>query len=154
MALKLPAMTDTFKVILRLDSAIGADADAYEAYLDSLDEGHLQLKEQPTRFVLRKVLPHRLSEKVQEKQYTYKKGGFKVHLAFIAEDVRCSILSIENPGHVAPEDRIVFKAHSDGGASEELIAVLKAANVVNDLYRAKQTALGGEGAAASIKKKS
>lgn len=153
MALKLPSLHDTFKVVLRIDSAVQADAEGYERYLETLDEGHLQLAEEPTRFVLRKVLPNRLYKKVQNDQFQMVDGKMQVQLAFTSEEVRCSLVGIENPAHLAAEERVDFKPDSDGGASEELIAMLQAAGVVMDLYRAKQTAVGAKGNADLVKKK-
>ena len=153
MALKLPSLHDTFKVVLRIDSAIGADAEAYERYLETLDEGLLQLKEEPTRFVLRKVLPNRLYKKIQGDQLQMKDGEMKVFFSFTSQEVRCSLIGIENPPHLPAEDRIEFKAESDGGASEDLMSQLQAAGVVMDLYKAKQAAVGPKTGLDALKKK-
>lgn len=153
MALKLPSLHDTFKVVLRIDSAVQADAEGYERYLETLDEGHLQLSEEPTRFVMRKVLPNRLYKKVQDDQFQLKGKETVMSLSFTSQDVRCSLVGIENPAHLPAEERIEFKADSDGGACENLTAQLQAAGVIMDLYRAKQTAVGDKGNADLVKKK-
>lgn len=139
MALKLPSRNETFKVVLRLDSAIGCPAEDYDKYLESLDESVLQLTEEPTRFVMRKVLPYRLASGVQDKQFSFKKGEVEVRSSFMLEEVRCSIVGIENPAHIPLEERLEFKADGDGGASEDLMSILGASNLVMDLYRARQT---------------
>lgn len=139
MALKLPSRNETYKVVLRLDSAIGCGDEDYERYLETLDESILQLKEEPTRFVMRKVLPYRLASGVQDKQFSFKKGEVEVRSSFMLEEVRCSIVGIENPPHLAPEDRLEFKADGDGGASEELMAALGASGLIMDLYKTRQT---------------
>ena len=153
MALKLPSLHDTFKVVLRIDSAVQADAEAYQRYLETLDEGHLLLSEEPTRFVMRKVLPNRLFKKVQNEQFEMVDGKMQVQLAFTSEEVRCSLIGVENPPHVPADERLEFKAESDGGASENLMASLNAAGVVMDLYRARQTAVGPKTGQDALKKK-
>lgn len=153
MALKLPSLHDTFKVVLRIDSAVQADSEGYERYLETLDEGHLKLAEEPTRFVMRKVLPNRLYKKVQDDQFQFKGKEAVLSFSFTSQDVRCSLIGIENPPHLPLEDRIEFKADSDGGACENLIAQLQAAGVIMDLYRAKQTAVGAKDQSDTVKKK-
>lgn len=152
MALKLPSRSESFKVVMRIDSALGEGAD-YEAYLASLSEEHLKLQSEPTRLVLRKVLPYRLAQGVQNQQFKYVGGEVSIQPAFMLEEVRCSIIGIENPSDVADADKIEFKSHSDGGASEELMSLLQAAGLVMDLYRARQTSVGPKDASDGIKKK-
>ena len=152
MALKLPSKSESFKVVMRIDSALGEGAD-YDLYLEALNEEHLKLVEEPTRLVMRKVLPYRLAQGVQNQQFTYKGGEVQIQPAFMLEEVRCSIISVENPATVSNEDRIDFKAHSDGGASEELMSLLQAAGLVMDLFRARQTAVGSKDIGDGIKKK-
>lgn len=152
MALKLPSRNDTFRVVLRIDSALGDNAD-YEAYLKSLDESHLDLREEPTRIVMRNVLPLRLYRKVQDEQVEYKDGGVKINSSFTSEEVRCSIVGIENPPHLGADDKVEFKAAGDGGASEDLIAQFAAAGVIYDLYQARQTAVGSKADQDKLKKK-
>lgn len=139
MALKLPSRNETYKVVLRIDSAVGCSPSDYEKYLETLDESLLQLKEEPTRFVMRKVLPYRLASAVQDMQFGFEKNEVKVRSSFMLEEVRCSLVGIENPPHIPESEKIVFKADGDGGASEELMASLGAAGVTMDLYRTRQS---------------
>jgi len=152
MALKLPSRSDSVKVVLRIDSAIGEGAD-YEAYLTSLDESHLKLTEEPTRIVMRSVLPLRLYKKVQDDQVEYSDGKANIRTSFTSEEVRCSIIAIENPAHLPLDQRVEFKAASDGGASEELTSLFAAAGVLLDLYRARQTAVSPKDQQDALKKK-
>jgi hypothetical protein len=152
MALKLPSRNETYKVVLRLDSAIGCEPDQYDRYLETLDESLLELKEEPTRFVLRKVLPYRLASGVQDKQFAFKKGEMEVRSSFMLEEVRCSIVGIENPPHLPPEERLEFKADGDGGASEDLMAALGASGLAMDLYRTRQ-AINAKPNQEAVKKK-
>jgi|GEM_PF-6405303 len=152
MALKLPSKSESFKVVMRIDSALGEGAD-YEAYLESLSEEHLKLVEEPTRLVMRKVLPYRLAQGVQNQQFSYKGGEVQIQPAFMLEEVRCSIIAVENPASVPDDEKIEFKAHSDGGASEDLMSLLQAAGLVMDLFRARQTAVGSKEGSDALKKK-
>jgi hypothetical protein len=152
MALKLPSKSESFKVVMRIDSALGEGAD-YDAYLNSLSEEHLKLVDEPTRLVMRKVLPYRLAQGVQNQQFKYQGGEVTIQPAFMLEEVRCSIIGVENPANVSDEDKIDFKAHSDGGASEDLMSLLQAAGLVVDLYRARQSAVGPKDATDGVKKK-
>lgn len=152
MAIRLPSRNDTFRVVLRIDSALGPNAD-YEKYLDTLDESHLDLTEEPTRIVMRNVLPLRLYRKVQDEQVEYLDGKVKINSSFTSEEVRCAIVGIENPPHLGPDDRVEFRAASDGGAGDDLISQLAAAGLVFDLYRARQTAVGPKSKADNLKKK-
>ena len=153
MALKIPMKDETIKVISRLDSALSSDADVYEEYLKTLDESLLSFVdgETPTRFVMKKVLPLHLQQKIQDKQVAFVDGKPEIRLGFMSEDVRCSLVAVENPADIPDDQKIKFAKDSDGGASKDLVAHLLAAGVVNDLYQAKQYAVSGIGEA--LKKK-
>lgn len=148
MSLKLPSRTDTIKVIVRADSALKwpeskEDADeVWASYLKSNDEGFLEFNEgeQPTRFVLRKVLTYDQAQKVQNQQMTMRDGQVQVQMSFIMEEVRQSLVDIENPELTPLPDRIQFKKDSDGGCSKEIVEGLHALGAVMDLYTARQNA--------------
>lgn len=149
MAIKLPGLSDTLRVILRIDDAIahkktinqdGEEIDVYEQYLDTLDESLLEIVpgKQPTYFVMRKVLPQRFADKVDDKKMkTDDKGKSTPSTAFVTEEVRLALVDIINPDNVPEEEKIIYKRDSDGGTSKDLIAQLHAVNVLYDLYRAK-----------------
>lgn len=153
MALKLPSSTDTFKVIARIDTAVSCTAEAYSNYLDTLDESLLNLTAEPTRFVMRKVLPYRAAQGVQNQQFRYAGGEVQLQPAFMLEEVRCSVVGIENPSNVEPDEKLNWEAHSDGYTSFDLMAKLQGAGVVMDLYRARQTAVGPRDNQEALKKK-
>jgi len=148
MSLKLPSRTDTIKVIVKVDSALKWPESAEEsdelwaAYLKSNDESYLEFKEgeQPTRFVLRKVLNYDQAQKVQNQQMSMKDGQIQVQMSFIMEEVRQALVGIENPELTPLADQIVFKKDGDGGASKEIVEGLHALGVVMDLYTARQNA--------------
>jgi len=150
MSLKLPSRTDTIKVIVKADSAIfwpESDEEKDEIwanYLKTLNEDLLLFKEgeKPTRFVMRKVLNYDQAQKVQNQQMTMKDGQIQVQMSFIMEEVRQSIVDIENPEYVPLPDRIQFKKDSDGGCSKEIVEGLHSIGVVMDLYTARQNVTG------------
>lgn len=153
MAIKIPTKDETFSVIASLDSALEKDGDAYEKYLQTLDESHLKIipGEEPTRFVMRKVLPFKLAQKVQNAQIEISEAGTQIKPAFMMEEVRCSLVDVQNPPSLPASDHIKFEKHSDGGASYGIMEMLLAAGVVNDLYKARAYAILGLGD--SLKKK-
>jgi hypothetical protein len=93
---------------------------------------------QPTRFVMRKVLPFSLAKKVQNDQVTTRDGKMEVQLGFISEEVRASLVDIKNPEDVPQDQWIKFEKDKDGGASEKLMELLMAARIVDELYSARQ----------------
>jgi hypothetical protein len=111
-------------------------------YLKDLDETRLKVVEngKPTRFILRKILPYKLSLKLKNAQVAMKDGTLTPQLSFMNEDVRLSLIDIENP-EVPPKYEkhlLKFKKHGDGGASDEIMEKLEAFGAVADLYQAKQ----------------
>jgi len=136
------------KVISRRDRTIQeVTPEAYEAYLVDLDESILGITEETkcTRFVLRKVLTYKAQLKVKNAQVSMEDGVVKPQLSFMSEEVRLSLMDIENPD--VPEDHkkylLTYKRENDGGAGYNLMAILESAGVVNDLYAAKVKANEG-----------
>ena len=140
MAVLLPTQRDTFDVIISIDSALDISSEDWERYRETLDESHLKFKDgmQPTRFVMRKVLPFSLAKKVQNDQVTTRDGKMEVQLGFISEEVRASLVDIKNPEDVPQDQWIKFEKDKDGGASEKLMELLMAARIVDELYAARQ----------------
>lgn len=139
MAIKLPGKNDLIKVVSQVDGALVKDEEAYKMYQKTLDESYLTFKpnEEPTRFVLKKVLSYDAAQKVKNEQTRVVNGQISVQLSFMAEDVRLSLVDIENPAYLNDLEKILYKKDSDGGASKELMSLLEAADVVNDLYTAR-----------------
>ena len=147
------------KVIVYKDAAIqGTTRDDYDSYMIDLDESKLTLVENglPTRFVLRKVLPYKLSMKLKNSQVAMRDGALTPQLAFMNEEVRLALVGIENPV-VPPEYQkhlIDFKMHGDGGASDAIMEKLEAFGVVSDLYAARQAHAPKSSLSETDKKKS
>ena len=148
MALKLPSRHDVVKVIVKADQSLVWPEDPAEAdeiwseYLRTNDETLLKFAEgqQPTRFILRKVLSYDQSTRVQNAQTTMRDGKVEIQMSFIMEEVRQALTDIENPDYVPLNDRIQHKRDSDQACSKEIIEGLQALNVIMDLYTARQNA--------------
>lgn len=141
MAVRLGSSSDVVKVISRHDDAIADDLtnEEFDLYQESLDESHLRLKSTPTRFVIRKTLPFGAQQEVTNQQVKIGNDGKpQVNFGFILEEVRCSLIGIENPEEIPEDQKIIFKKDADGFASKELIAKLNAIGIVSELYSAKQ----------------
>lgn len=143
MAISLPSIDETIEVISRVDSAISTTPEQYEDYLKTLDESLLQRVDgqEPTRFVLRKVLPTRAVKKLKSDQIGFEEGKPTFRFGSILDDVRYSLIDVKNPPSVPQEQQVSFTKDTDGYASENLIAVLDAAGIIMDLYTAKNYAV-------------
>lgn len=145
MAVFLPSLKDTFEVVIERDSALSMTSEEYKEYLDSkCNKTFLKKHEgkEPTIFVMRKVLPFELAEKVQNKQMNVSdKGKMNFQMAFMLEEIRASLIDIINAPDVPTDKAIKFTKDSDGGASEDLIAILHAAGIVQELYNARSSVL-------------
>jgi hypothetical protein len=133
----------TIKVISRIDGALDCTEDQYASYLETLDESTLNFKagEDPTRFVLRKTLPYKLGQKVKSQQIRMDKGEMFLNSSFIAEEVKYSLVDIENPPSVPTGSMLKFDGFKVDGlmiASDETMKLLSALEIVNDLYTARK----------------
>jgi hypothetical protein len=146
MALKLSTISDgKIEVIARIDSAIPSDlpTEKYDEYLQTLDESLLQIPDdqKPTKFVMRKVLPWAIAQKVSNMKAYVEKGEVKLQLSWMAYEVKYSLIDIINPEDLSEEDKIIFEKSTEGGAKESLMEKLVAAGIVEDLFNAKQNIL-------------
>ena len=147
------------RVITSKDASIeGTEPDVYKEYLETLDESKLSFVEggQPTRFVLRKIIPYKQSIRLKNSQVTMKDGELQPQIAFINEEVRLSLVDIENP-NVEPQHKkhlMEFKRDGDGGATHAIMEKLEAFGVVTDLYTARNHHAPKSGISNVDKKKS
>jgi hypothetical protein len=133
---------DNLELVLRIDSAVGCSDEEYSGYLEDLDEAKLKLKEgeEPTRFVMRKVLPYGVQKQVMNEQLKIgQRGETEFQMGHILEEVRCSLIDIKNPASLPEEEKVKFIKDSDGYASKQLIANLSSVGVLMDLYSARRT---------------
>jgi len=156
MGVKLSQISDgSIEVIARIDDALNYDEESYGDYLKTLDESKLSFIEgkNPTKFIMRRVLPYKLAQKVQNKQMRLEKGEAQFSLSFMAEEVRCSLTGVKNPDSIPEEEKIKFeKSRDDDGASDDFIAKLIAAGIASDLYLARQSFMQGNKGGADLKK--
>jgi len=156
MGVKLSQISDgSIEVISRIDDSLDFNEESYGEYLRTLDESKLTFIEgkTPTRFIMRRVLPYKLAQKVQNKQMRLEKGEAQFSLSFMAEEVRCSLTGVKNPDSIPEEEKIKFeKSRDDDGASDDFIAKLIACGIASDLYVARQSFMSGNKGSADLKK--
>lgn len=120
--------------------------EAYQEYLKDLDESRLRFvaNSQPTRFVMKKILPYKMAIKVKNHQVAVEAGKVRFQSSYMNEEVRLSLCGIEQPE--VPEHLkkrlIPWKEDGAGGASESVMEFLEAAGVVADLFTARSNAIG------------
>ena len=154
----LQGKDDLIKVILKIDDAlVEVSDDMYRQYLETLDESLLNFSEgkQPTRFVLKKTLSYEQSKQIKNEQIKLSKNGeVDVRMGFILEEVRLSLVDIENPPGLTKENgALVYVRESNGGASKDkVMKFLIGAGVVEDLYTALTNSKQNKNEA-SLKKK-
>jgi DNA helicase HerA-like ATPase len=144
MAIILDTKRDTFDVILSVDSALDVSDEEFKQYQETLDESLLRFKlgMQPTRFIMRKVLPFALAKKVQNEQLTTGADGKPaVQLSFINDEVKASLIDIKNPSDIPEDQWIKYEKDKDGTTSTGLMELLISAGLVTELYSARQTKL-------------
>lgn len=146
MPIILPSETDAISVVASVDTALDQmDEGAYDRYIETLDESHLKFKiedgkpVEPTRFRLRKVLPWKLAQKIEDMKLGMSNGEAVPRMAWMGEEVRVSLIGIDNPPGTPKDQELELKKHGDGGALPDFVAKLMAAGIVNDLWRARQS---------------
>lgn len=133
----------TIEVITHIDSALDCTEEQYNSYLENLDESLLKFKidDEPTRFILRKTLPFKLSQKIKGQQIKMEKGEMYLNSSYIAEEIRYSLVDIKNPSSVPEGSKLKYDGHKVDGiiiASDETMKLLSALEVVMDLYTARK----------------
>lgn len=145
MAISVSSTKETFKVISRRDDALASDLtdEEWDAYKETLDEKSLRFVEgqTPTRFVMRASLSFGAKQSIANQQVGINASGKPVfQFGFTLEEVRCSLVDIENPADLPESSKILFKKGPDQlHASEELIAFLDDLGIASELYAARQT---------------
>lgn len=140
MALSIEVKKEYLKVVSSKDPCVGPKAD-YTTYIESLDEALLDMAADavPTRFVMRRVLPYSVTQKIKSMQSGVgDEGKMEIRLGFMMEEVRAALIDVENPG----SDSIKFEKDKDGYASKDLMVILEGVGITNELYAARQNAVG------------
>lgn len=137
MAIKLAGKDETIKVIARVDDSFEASDFEYENYLISLDESLLNLKSEPTRFIVRKVLPYAATKDIEAGRMKIDQETRQISVSTqTLDEARAILVGIENPPGVGA-NAIEFKKDSDGYAARELIASLATAGIVANIVQAR-----------------
>lgn len=155
MAINLTHLQDGYlEVVVSCDSALDMTETEYEEYQKTLDKSLLKIKagDEPTWFVLRKILPNRAEEHIKSKSMQYNKddGSIYIGTSHIAAEVRWALVDIKNPSNCP--NGLVFKKDGDGGAQPQLMALLEAAGITNDLYVARRNYLAKFSGSENLKK--
>jgi hypothetical protein len=133
------------EVILRADGAIKDTLpEDYEKYLETLDESHLTISQdqEPTRFVLRKTIPLKHAQKIENSKVKFDKNGEPtIQIGYLIDDVRASLKGIKYGNSVPKEKQINLKFTGDGLLDEDLTAKFHAAGIIPNLFNARQSAL-------------
>ena len=143
MAISFNKLAGNFKLISSKDPAVRCTIEVdnedeeseYDQYLKTLDEDILQLEGEPTRFVVKRTLDYRAHKIVKGAQLEKDGKDMKVTTAFIMEQVRQSLVDIENPE--GTEHPLNYSRDNDGKASKELIADLESLGIVMEIYTAQ-----------------
>lgn len=148
MGISLPKRGDKVRVILRIDEALDQNhpdfTQRYESYLKTLDESGLPFREDihPTRMVMERVQDYHAQQSIISQQMGVGKDGKqRMDMAFIMEDVRMSLVDVENHPETRPEDLVKFEKDPDGYASKDLVSSIHAVGCLYDLYAAKQAGM-------------
>lgn len=142
MGLNLSTINQEIKVISRIDSALNS-LENYKEYLETLDESLLDFKEggKPTRFVMRKIIPYGLQQNIKNKMMQMEQGEMQIKLSFMSDEIRASLIDIENPDDIPEDQKLVFITDKDNLVSEHIMSILDQAGVISDLYAARKNAI-------------
>jgi hypothetical protein len=139
-------VTDNIQVIVSIDPAVNCSEDEYANYLDDLDEGRLNLNgEEPTRFVLKKVLDYRSQEKISKGMVSAniadgRPSDMNLNVSGLPE-LRASLVDITNPG----EGLEFRKDKDDNLVSRDLVALLNSVGAADELLVARRNAVKSMG---------
>ena len=142
MAVSLTGLNENIEVILSIDPAVHCSPEDYSAYLEDLNEGRLNLNgEEPTRFVMKKVLDYRSQERISRSMVsadisTGKAENMNLNISGMPE-LRATLVDIKNPGA-----GMEFKRDRDDNlVSRELVSNLNSVGAADELLAARRNAV-------------
>jgi hypothetical protein len=155
MAIDLRSLNDGhLEIVASCDSSLDMTEAEYQEYLKTLDKSLLKIKDgdEPTVFVLRKVLPHKAEDSIKSKSFSYNKddGNIYIGTSHISTEVRWALVDIKNPSHCP--NGLIFKKDGDGGAHHSIMSLLEASGIVNDLYVGRKNFLSKFSGSENLKK--
>lgn len=151
------SVSDTFKLIVSKDDSIDHEKSDYELYAKTLDESHLVfIKDtEPTRFVIKSRLSYQNSELIKSKQIKMKIGGeSEFNIGYVLDEVRYSLIDIENPSYLKEDQKIKFEKDKDGYASKDLITKLEQIGIIYEITNARANISSSTSKTEDLKKKS
>jgi hypothetical protein len=133
---------NTIKVVAQCDSAVAVNDDVYQQYLQELDESLLDMKEEPTRFVVKLVLSYEQQTALDNDKMKMNGTDRTVQInSSLLPEARACLVGIEAPASQPAEDKLEFKKGNDGLADKDLISELNAAGICANLSTARAIAL-------------
>lgn len=139
--INMPRGSESLELIAEIDDAIDSEKSEYQAYVKDLDESHLVLNGEPTRFVLKRTLDFHAQESIQNSIIKLTPGSkdtnFQLGSAMLLT-AKYALTGIKYPEDTPKDQRLEFKKGPDGYASEDLIAILNKLGVVANIFSACQ----------------
>lgn len=142
MALTLNTDNNEIKIISSKDESVHCTPEVYQEYLKTLDESVLELDGEPTRFVIRKVLPYKQNEELKKQQMTIKTDMKsrtvtpELNTAYQLFELRACLVGIDGPG-------LQFKKGDDGLVDRELVSLLDQSGIADELMSARLYSMRG-----------
>lgn len=140
MAIRIERKRDlsSIKLVVKADDAIG-NVDAYDDYIDTLNEDCLDLKGEPTYLVLNFDIKGKDAERIKNAMVqggedgtpTIAMGSWQFTIA------RLTLKGIANPADLPLEQQIVYR-EKDGKPSEDTLAFLDRIGALANIFAAYQ----------------
>lgn len=142
MALSLEGLNENIEVIVSIDPAVNCTTEEYETYLEDLNEDRLKLNgEEPTRFVMKKLLDYRSQEKISKSLVSADISGGRPDVMSLntsaMPELRATLIDIKNPGSGMEFTR----DRDDNLASRELVSKLNSVGCADQLLAARRNAV-------------
>lgn len=133
----------TVEVIVSKDMALDMTDEEYAEYTsDVTTSDKLKFRDgfsldDCTKFVLKKNLSYKQTQKVLEEQISSDiKGNTTIKVGWMLTELRYALVDIKNPK--TADTPIPFKRGSDGNAHEDIVAGIYSAGVIADLNQARR----------------
>ena len=142
MTLSLEGLNENIEVIVSIDPAVNCSPEEYSLYLQDLNEERLMLNgEEPSRFVMKKVLDYRSQEKISKGMISADlSSGKPEHMSLNISgmpELRATLIDIKNPGSGMEFTR----DRDDNLASRDLVSKLNSVGAGDELLAARRNAV-------------
>lgn len=122
--------------VANCDDQLGEDAD-YQAYLKDLDETHLKLQGEPSRFLLNLEFKSKEGERVKNAMLGGKDEDGEPKVAYGSWSflvAKIVLKDIQNPPDVPLEHAFVMRKDDKGNVHDDLLARLDRHGIVQDIF--------------------